>query len=96
MTEDEKEDVALDAMDAKQYRALAARCMYLSFDRPETQFAVKECCRGMAHPTQEDLTRIKRIARYSKGVPRMVFFWPFHWSRKVFGAPVPAHLRDSK
>ena len=40
--EDEKE---LEGEQATQYRALAARCNYLSMDRPDMHFAVKEACR---------------------------------------------------
>ena len=31
----------------------------------------------MAKPTYEDLHKLKRIARYLKHSPRMVFYWPF-------------------
>ena len=38
--------------DATLYRALSARILYLSMDRPEISFAAKELCRHFAHPTR--------------------------------------------
>ena len=73
----EHENTYLEAKQATEYRALAARCNFLAQDRPDLQFAVKEVCRGMANPTEEDLHRLKRIGRYLKQSPRMVFYWPF-------------------
>ena len=36
----------------KEFRGLAARANYLSADRGDMQYAVKELCRGMAAPTR--------------------------------------------
>ena len=36
-------------------------------DRADTQFAVKEECRGMSKPGEEELRRMKRLVRCSKG-----------------------------
>ena len=54
-------------------RACAARCNFLSLDRPDIQFSAKEVSRGMAHPTEGDLLRLKRLVRYLKKYPRAVF-----------------------
>ena len=40
----------LDRSLTTKYRALAARANYLALDRLDIQYAVKECCRGMASP----------------------------------------------
>ena len=42
----------LDVEAATMYRALSARILYLSMDRPEIAFAAKELCRHFAHPTK--------------------------------------------
>ena len=52
--------------DQTNYRAMAARCNYLSLDRPDIQYASKEVCRWMQGPTWSDWLAIKRIARYLK------------------------------
>lgn len=71
------ENAYLDSADATKYRACAARCNFLAQDRPEIQCSVKEVCRGMANPTEDDLVQLKRIARYLKGAPRAGYAWPF-------------------
>ena len=52
---------------------MAARCNYLSLDRPDIQYASKEVCRWMSDPNWSDWLAIKRIARYLKGKPRLVY-----------------------
>ena len=69
--EEESEELAGD--DVRLYRGLAARCNYLSLDRPDLQFAAKEACREMSKPTVASLKRLKRIGRYLKGSPRVVW-----------------------
>ena len=39
--------------DATLFRGLAARCNYLSLDRPDIQYAAKEVCREMSAPTSQ-------------------------------------------
>ena len=83
--EDEKE---LGSEQATQYRALAARCNYLSMDRPDMQFAVKEACREMARPTAGAWSRLERIGQYLKGRPRLI--WHFDWQSPVTAIDVYA------
>ena len=80
-TKDEDEEKELVGEQATQYRALAARCNYLSMDRPDMQFAVKEACREMAKPTVSAWSRLERIGQYLKGRPRLV--WRFDWQSPV-------------
>ena len=54
------------------FRAAAARANYLAQDRPDLQFPAKEICRKMASPEDGDWSKIKRLARYLKGEPRLV------------------------
>ena len=62
----------LKGRDATGYRAIAARANYLALDRPDIQYAVKEVCRSMAIPVRSDLLKLRRLARYLIGRPRMV------------------------
>jgi hypothetical protein len=58
------------------FRAAAARCNYLSIDRPDCQFAGKEVCRLMTKPTVRSWAALKRICRYLVGRPRLVHLFP--------------------
>ena len=62
---------------ASVYRALSARCNYLSQDRPDLAYASKELCRDFAVPTVQSLDRLKKVMRYLKGAPRLVYV--FRW-----------------
>ncbi len=55
-----------------RYRAISARANYLAIDRPDIQYAVKEICRSMGAPCTEDWNKLKRLARYLIGRPRLV------------------------
>ena len=57
------DDEPLKEEKSTPFRALAARVNYLSADRPECQFAAKEICRWMAHPTVQSLAALKRLGR---------------------------------
>ena len=65
-------DALLEDKEASMYRGLAARANYLSQDRSDIKFAVKEICRRMSNPRVKDLQALKRLARYLVGCPRMV------------------------
>ena len=73
----EEEEEVLSSSQATRYRMMAARANYLSTDRVDIQFAVKECCRGMAAPEVRHWNMLKRLARYLAGRPRMV--WEYGW-----------------
>ena len=77
----------LEAAEATKYRALAARLNYLSLDRPDLQHAAKETSKCMSSPRQGDWTKLKRVARYLMGAPRLV--QEFKWQAK--GQMVRAH-----
>ena len=50
----EKKTAELVGAEATRFRAVAARANYLSADRPDVQYAVKEICRRMAKPVEGD------------------------------------------
>ena len=61
----------------KRYQSLSARITYLSIDRADLQYPAKELMRKMSCPTEADELRLKRVARYLKGVPRLVQKFPW-------------------
>ena len=65
-----------DAAEVTAFRGICARALYLSVDRPEIRFAVKELARRMAAPTRRDLRGLKRLGRYLRGNPRVVLRFP--------------------
>ena len=65
--DDEKE---LDAKSTTMYRAATARGNFLSQDRFDIKFAVKELSRKMAKPNQRDWRKLIRLAKYLIGRER--------------------------
>ena len=54
------------------YRALTARGLYLSQERSNLGFAVKELSRKMSGPREVDTGKLKILGRYLLGRERMV------------------------
>ena len=75
--DDLPEDIPLTGSDISCFRGVAARCNYLGPDRPDCNFAIKECCREMSAPTTGSLRRLKRLGRYLKKCPRLVWKYDF-------------------
>ena len=63
----------LDPEQATSYRALTARGNYLAQDRVDISFCTKELCREFAAPANSSLHRLKRLARFLIGAPRLVY-----------------------
>ena len=74
--DDEEDDSPLTGPDVTSYRAIIARCNYLGSDRPDCLFAIKEGCREMSSPATGSLRRLRRIGRYLKSHPRLVWWYP--------------------
>ena len=62
----------MDSNEASRFRGIAARAMYLSLDRPDIAFAAKEAARSMAKPVKSDWAKLKRLARFLIGRPRLI------------------------
>ena len=60
----------LDGPRATEFRGIAARANYLAQDRPD-----KEICRTMSNPSVYDRRKVKRLARYPKGNPRLIHLY---------------------
>ena len=60
----------LDASETTQFRSFVKLAAYLSVDRPDIAYAVKECAREMNAPSQASKSRAKRIGCYLRSFPR--------------------------
>ena len=58
-----------------RFRGLAARATYLATDRTDVLYAAKEVCRFMSRPTDLAMGALKRLRRYLRARPRMVFIY---------------------
>ena len=45
----------------------------MSSDRSDVQYAAKEVCKKMAHPTRGSWKRLKKAGRYLKGVEKVTW-----------------------
>ena len=66
-----EDDEELQGEEATTYRRIAARANYLAADRMDIQFSVKEICRKMSKPCRGDWQKLKKLARYLEGRPRL-------------------------
>ena len=66
---DEEDGKELGAEDRACYRSWTMRASYLSQDRCELQFAVKELARRM-QPNTKNMQALRRLVRFLKGSPR--------------------------
>ena len=62
---------------ATTYRAISARGNYLGQDRADGSYSSKELCRDFSAPNEHSLQKLKRLGRYYKGKPRLVYKYPF-------------------
>ena len=65
-------DGELPSAQVTTYRSLTMRGAYLAQDRYDIQHCTKELATEMKTPTNEGLVRLKRLARYLRGAPRVV------------------------
>ena len=57
----------LNSVDAKHFRGGVGLALYLSYDRVDIQFAVRELTKDMKSPTKGSMIKLHRLARYLKG-----------------------------
>jgi hypothetical protein len=76
----------LEPYRATKFRAIAARANYLGQNRSEIQFSVKELCRAMSCPKEDDWNKLKRLSRYLVGKERCTIF--FKYQSKLDGVTV--------
>ena len=73
----------LTCEECTMFRAHSARAMYLSMDSPDLKYSAKELCRDFSVPTIQSLDRLKRLIRFLKGLPRLVYL--FAWQQDPKG-----------
>ena len=56
-----------------KFRGAAALANFLSADRPDVIYVAKEVCRFMSRPSNLAMGSLKRLARYLRARPRLVF-----------------------
>ena len=71
--EDEEDDIPLVGEDITRYRGVIVRCNHMAAERPDCVFTIKEGCRELSKPTTGSLRRLRRIGRYLKMHPRLVW-----------------------
>ena len=76
----------LNSHEATLFRALAARCNYLAQDRADIAYSAKELCREFAVPNKKSYQKLKRLARYLAGTPRLIYNYP--WQNEPAGIRV--------
>ena len=62
-------DKPLKEADAKLFRTVAGTGLYLSSDRYDLSFAMKEVMRGMVRPTVLDMLKLRRVVKYLNKYP---------------------------
>ncbi|MCG7754977.1 hypothetical protein, partial [Flavihumibacter cheonanensis] len=60
----EEDEEKLNLEESTAYRRTTAIINYIAQDRPDLNYAIKECSRGMSAPTKGDLRKLKRVLRY--------------------------------
>ena len=75
----DEEDELLDGARRDRYMSLSARANFLAQDRQDLLFPAKELMRQMSSPSANDELKLKRVARYLKGIPRMVM--EYRWGK---------------
>ena len=75
----EEEGRVLCKHEASKFRGGVALVNFLGQDRPDVQFATKQASHKMATPTETDLPRLKRIARYLVEAERVIW----HYTHRV-------------
>ena len=71
------EDEPLDGEWSTKFRRLIARANFLSIDRPDIQFAVKELSSGMAKPCMHHWNGIVRLGKFLKNKPRYIINYDY-------------------
>ena len=65
----EDKSEGLPPKEAFSYRSIVGTCLYLTRDRPDLLFTVKELSGAMSRPTYTALQRLKKLVGYLKSTP---------------------------
>ena len=64
----------LEPSDASWYRSIVGMCLYLSRDRPDIMFTVKEVAARMSKPTLTGLQHLRKLVGYLKHTGELGIF----------------------
>lgn len=67
----------LSPADTTSFRSCVMRAAYMSSERPDCQYCVKELAREMSSPTEASMRRLRRLGRYLISHRRMLIW--FEW-----------------
>ena len=67
----------LDPDQLKKFQSVAALLNFISMDRPELLFSVKELMRRMSCASCMDLISLKRVVRFIRTMPRVIARYPW-------------------
>jgi len=81
LTEDDVKELSRE--DASSYRAIVARGNYLSIERSDIRYAVKELARRMSKPRNIDYWQLIHIGRYLNGKMRIVNKYEYQKNCKI-------------
>ena len=84
---DEDDGKECDAESRACYRSWTMRASYISQDRCELQFAVKELAKRMQQPSATNIQALKRLVRFQKGSPRCLVVYGPQAEQQVLGIP---------
>ena len=62
-----EEEPLLGPAEHNPYRTIVGELMFLARERPDIQFFVKECARGVGDNSARDMQRATRVCRYHMG-----------------------------
>ena len=77
------DDPKLSSGESTKMRKVIATMNYISKDRMDLGYAVKECTRGMSSPTERTVRLVKRVGRHLRKHPRMINF--YKWQEEPSG-----------
>lgn len=78
------EQPPLDEGMQRKYRSLTMRAAFLAQDRPDIAEATKSLARHMKTPNESAYNDLKRLGRYLRGRPRLVYeYWPQRYQKQL-------------
>jgi hypothetical protein len=75
--EEDDGDKRLDDVGSFNFRSQVMRGAFLSLDRPDIAYTIKELARAMSKPTVRDQAALKRLSRYLLGAKRLIWVYPW-------------------
>ena len=68
---------AISEKEQEKFRSVGALLNFVGPDRVDVLYPLKEILRAVSSPGEHDVTRMKRLLRYMKGLPRLATTMPW-------------------